>query len=69
MSGDLVKSSADLGPKPPGPMNHVKRFKGWPPRDAPGNWYNCGTNHVLSEKSGGQIRIYPTRLSNKISTI
>ena len=30
---------------PPAPSNHVKIFKGCPPRDALRNWYNCGTNH------------------------
>jgi len=29
---------------PPAPLNHVKIFKGWPPRDA--FWYYCGTKHV-----------------------
>jgi len=29
-------------PSPPAPMNHVKIFKGWPPRDAPSKLVQLG---------------------------
>ena len=53
---------------PPAPMNHIKIFKGWPPRDAPSKlvqlWYTTfPPDHIdLVEIKN------PTRLSNKTST-
>jgi len=49
-------------------MNHVKIFKGWPPRDAPSTlvqrWYK-----TFSPNQGGQAEMKkPTGLSNKTST-
>ena len=53
---------------PPAPINHVKIFKGWPPRDAPSKlvqlWYKTFSpdQRSLAEMQN------PTRLSNKSST-
>ena len=49
-------------------MNHVKIFKGWPPRDAPSKlvqlWYKS-----LPPDQRGQVEMEKTtRLSNKTST-
>ena len=53
---------------PPAPINHVKIFKGWPPRDAPSKlvqlWYKS-----FPPDQRGQVEMKkPTRLSNKTST-
>jgi len=53
---------------PPAPMNHVKIFKGWPPRDAPSKlvqlWYK-----TFPPDQRGQVEMKkPTILSNKTST-
>ena len=53
---------------PPAPMNHVKIFKGCPPRDAHSKlvqlWYK-----IFPTDQRGQLEIKkPTRLSNKTST-
>jgi len=47
-------------------MDHLKIFKGWPPRDAPSNlvqlWYK-----TFPSDHDGQVEMKPTRLSNKTS--
>jgi len=53
---------------PPAPMNHVKIFKGWLPRDAPSKlvqlWYK-----TFPPDQRGQVELKKqTRLSNKTST-
>jgi len=53
---------------PPAPMNHVKRFKGCPPRDVPSEliqlWYK-----TFPPDHDGQVEMKnPTRLSNKTNT-
>jgi len=53
---------------PPAPMNHVKLYKGCPPRDAPSKllqlWYK-----TFPTDQRGQVEMKnPTRLSNKTST-
>ena len=44
---ELWNSIRKCHPKwnPPASMNHVKIFKGWPPRDPPSKLVQCGTNH------------------------
>jgi len=54
--------------KLPAPMNHVKIFNGWPPRDAPSKlvqlWYK-----IFPPDQRGQVEMKkPTRLSNTTST-
>ena len=57
---------------PPAPMNHVKIFKGWPPRDAPSKlvqlWYKSFPTDFPPDQRGQVEMKKPTRLSNKTST-
>ena len=52
---------------PPAPMNHVKIFKGWPPRDAPSKLAQLWYKSFLPDQSGLVEMKIPTRLSNKTS--
>jgi len=53
---------------PPASMNHVKIFKGWPPRDAPSKLVQLRYKTFSPAKRGMVEMTNPTRLSNKIST-
>ena len=62
-----VAQTQDVKCTPPAPMNQVKIFKGWPPRDAPSElvqmWYKS-----FPPDQRGLVEIKnPTRLSNKTS--
>jgi len=52
---------------PPAPMNHVKRFKGWPPRDAPSKLVQMWYKSFLPDQRGLVEMKNPTRLSDKTS--
>jgi len=53
---------------PPAPMNHVKIFKGWPPRDAPSKLVQLWYKIFAPDQRGLAEMETPTRLSNKTST-
>jgi len=53
---------------PPAPMNHVKIFKGWPPRDAPSKLVQLWYKTFAPDQRGQAEMKKPTRLSNKAST-
>ena len=53
---------------PPAPMNHVKIFKGWPPRDAPSKLVQLWDKSFPPHQRGLEQMKTPTRLSNKNST-
>jgi len=50
------------------PMNHVKKFKGWPPRDAPSKLVQLWYKTFPTDQRGLAEMKTPTRLSNKSST-
>jgi len=52
----------------PAPMNHVKIFKGWPPRDAPSELVQLWYKTFPPDHDGRVEMKNPTRLSNKTST-
>jgi len=52
----------------PAPMNHVKMFKGWPPRDAPSKLVQPWYKSFPTDQRGQLEMKKPTRLSNKTST-
>jgi len=53
---------------PPAPMNQVKIFKGWPPRDAPSKLVQLWYKSFPSDHRGVVEMKTPTSLSNKTST-
>jgi len=53
---------------PPAPMNHIKQFKGWPPRDAPSVLVQLCYKKFPPDHDGLVEMNNPTRLSNKTST-
>jgi len=53
---------------PPDPINHVKIFKGWPPRDAPSKLVQLWYKTFPPDQRGQAEMKTPTRLSNKTST-
>jgi len=52
---------------PPVPMNHVKIFKGWSPRDAPSKLVQLWYKSFPPDQRGLVAMKPPTRLSNKTS--
>jgi len=54
-------------PYPPAPMNHVKMFKGWPPRDTPSELAQLWYKLFPPDQRGLAEMKNPTRLSNKTS--
>ena len=54
--------------RPPAPMNHVKIFKGWPPRDAPSKLVQLWYKTIPNDQRGQVEMKKPTILSNKTST-
>ena len=53
---------------PPAPMNHVKTFKVWPPRDAPSKLVQLWYKTFTPDQRGQAEMKKSTRLSNKPST-
>jgi len=53
---------------PPASVNHVKIFKGWPPRDAPSKLVQLWYQTFLPDQRGQVAMKTPTRLSNKTGT-
>jgi len=49
----------------PAPMNHVKIFKGWPPRDSPSKLVQLRYKIFPLDQRGLVEMKNPTRLSNK----
>ena len=52
------------GMVPPAPMNHVKIFKGWPPRVAPSKLVQLWYKSFPPDQRGVVEMKNPTRLSN-----
>ena len=52
---------------PLAPMNHVKIFKGWPPRDAPSKLVQLWYKSFHPDQRGLVKMKNPTKLSNKTS--
>ena len=52
---------------PPTPMNNVKIFKGWPPRDAPSKLVQLWYKSFPPDQRGLVEMKNPTRLRNKTS--
>ena len=50
---------------PPDPINHVKIFKGWPPRDAPSKLVQLWYKTFPPDQRGQAEMKTPTRLSKK----
>jgi len=65
--GPFVPHPICLRFNPPAPMNHVKIFKGWPPRDAPSKLVQLWYKSFPPDQRGLVEMKNPTRLSNKTS--
>jgi len=61
-----VTNPVQLAP-PPAPMNHVKKIKGWPPRDAPLKLVQQWRTSFPPDQRGLVKMKNPARLSNKTS--